>query len=444
MGYSNKHGKRPMEYASKASHSHLINDPEIQEFLKKCTFPSAPADATTLADLSIAVNQLKDNPIQHIIAIDGSFTEVVARRDFPSAEVAVFQLGGLIFSVEDLESLEREPFIAPEQISKLKKLERWKFCIPIKNVISSGSSLTESVRCELFQFFMRKMEDSPSLADTLKWLIFEEYREPGHKTEWNLASCPSCDESSIKLQADHFKNFKTCCSNCNSPIYITDLFRLHEVIDDDLGAAGILGYLVTTIEQIILAHLIRLILSKKPGLLSKILFIKDGPLAFFGQTANIRKPFRALLTFLFDKHDLHLVGLEKSGAFVDHAAEIAQKIKPGTAVLLSNEYIYKYIIPGNADLNNPYGRTTYYSNKVIFRTEGGSIYVASLPTKEVLVAPKETDFQNFHTILGNVEKLRCDMYDSALLPIALVNKLVSLSAHPSGRILERFVKNTVG
>ena len=32
------------------------------------------------------------------------------------------------------------------------------------------------------------------------------------------------------------------------------------------------------------------------------------------------------------------------------------------------------------------------------------------------------------------------MYDSALLPIKLVNKLVSLSNHPSSLILERFAR----
>jgi hypothetical protein len=36
------------------------------------------------------------------------------------------------------------------------------------------------------------------------------------------------------------------------------------------------------------------------------------------------------------------------------------------------------------------------------------------------------------------------MYDSALVPVALVNQLVSLSQHPSTRILQRFAKEQVG
>ena len=46
----------------------------------------------------------------------------------------------------------------------------------------------------------------------------------------------------------------------------------------------------------------------------------------------------------------------------------------------------------------------------------------------------------FPAILTNVAKLRCDMYDNGLLPIALANKLISLADHPSSKILEKFAK----
>ena len=84
--------------------------------------------------------------------------------------------------------------------------------------------------------------------------------------------------------------------------------------------------------------------------------------------------------------------------------------------------------------------TTYYGNKIIFKTWNGRIYVATIPTKdgEVLVNPNMNDFNNLETILFNIEKLKCDMYENALFPVALVNKLVSLSDHPSSQILKKF------
>ncbi len=230
---------------------------------------------------------------------------------------------------------------------------------------------------------------------------------------------------------------------CGTELFLTDVFRLHEAIDEELGAGGILGYLINTVEQMVLIHLIKVILKIKSELLNEMLFIKDGPLAFFGQTANMYKPMCNLVAYLFKNHNLYLAGLEKSGAFVEHADEISEKLKDGTVLILNNNYIYKYILPGKPDLSRPYGATTYYSNKIIFKTNSGGMYVVSLPNSNVLADPKQSDFHNLDVILSNIEKLKCDMYDSALIPVALANKLVSLADHPSSGILQKFAKGAI-
>jgi hypothetical protein len=76
----------------------------------------------------------------------------------------------------------------------------------------------------------------------------------------------------------------------------------------------------------ILAWQDRVVVIHQPALIKRILFIKDDPLAFFGQTANLHKPMRRLVTYIFAKHDLYLAGLEKSGPFVDHVAEISKRL----------------------------------------------------------------------------------------------------------------------
>ncbi len=67
----------------------------------------------------------------------------------------------------------------------------------------------------------------------------------------------------------------------------------------------------------------------------------------------------------------------------------------------------------------------------------------SLPTTGVTVRPAESDFRNLGIILTNIEKLKCDMYDNALIPVALANKLVSLADHPSSRILQKFATDSI-
>jgi hypothetical protein len=96
-----------------------------------------------------------------------------------------------------------------------------------------------------------------------------------------------------------------------------------------------------------------------------------------------------------------------------------------------------------ADPSNPYGRTTNYGHKVIFKTAAGQMHVVSIPCRDIKDKPTENDLANFQTVLANVEALHCDMYDSALIPVALVNKLVSLADHPSKRILQKFATSVV-
>lgn len=443
MGYSSRTGRRPAEFASKSAHGHVIQDAAVQAFLAQCNLPKRAGEVQFADHQRLPFRPVADNPVEHIIAVDGGYNEVVLQKEFPSSTVCFFQFGALIFSVADLEQLEEQPFIDPDDIAKLKRIQRLKLILPVRNVaLKSEGTLGRSIRRAVYDFFCQNMDDG-RLIDTLRWFIFQEY--VGFVPSWTLASCPECGARSIGLDraamaADH--TFP--CSKCGGRVFLTDVFRLHEVIDDEQGAGEILGYVTTTIEQLILVHMMRVILKTKPGLLGRILFIKDGPLAFFGQTANMHQPMRALVRFLFAQHNLYLAGLEKSGAFVEHAAEIADCLEAGSVLILDDAYIYRYVLPGKADAAKPYGSSTYYSSKLIFKTATGRVHVVSVPTTETNPRPGGKDLRNLDVLLTNIEKLRCDMYDNALIPVALVNKLVSLANHPSTRILQKFAKDTMG
>lgn len=443
MGYKSKSGRRPDEYASKSAHSHVIKDPGVQAFLSQCNLPRRAEDVSFEPESLIPYIPVADNPIHYFIAVDGGYSEVAVQTEFPSATICFFQFGALVFSLDDLRGVANQRFIDPDDMAKLKRINRLEFTLPVRNVtLKTQSTLTNSIRRTVYDFFQRKIEDL-SLMDTLLWFIFQEY-SPNY-TSWILATCPTCHETRIPLQRSTMaRDYTFACTHCGGLIYLTDVFRLHETVDDELGAGDILGYVTTTIEQIMVIHLIRAILRTKPALLKQILFIKDGPLAFFGQTANMHKPMRALVKFLFDHHALYLAGLEKSGPFVEHADEIAAKLIPGSILILDNDYIYRYVLPRKADSTSPYGESTYYGNKVIFKTQAGSMYVVSVPTTSLMPYPKENDLYNLHPILTNVEMLKSDMYDNALFPVALVNKLVSLSDHPSSKILQKFAMESIG
>lgn len=447
MAYTSKNGKRPMESASKTNHSVIIRHPLVQEFLNDCTIPQA-ADAELVKLHSIPVIPPSENRIRIIIAVDGGFSEVEVKKEYPSSSYTFYQFGGLLFESTDLETLHNQPFIDPEDMAKLRNIQRFPFVLPTKNIRIKGcDSLTHSVRYSLYKFFTTAYEDEKPLVQALRWLLFQEYDNNVADRTWTLASCPNCQARSITLTPNIANQFD--CPDCNKPVYITDVFRLHEVIDDDMGAEGVLGYLTGVLEQILIVHLIKTVWNLKRSLLSEILFVKDGPLAFFGQTANIHEPMRKLMNFLANQPNpaggtlnyINLVGVEKSGSFVEHADAIAESIPLGHALILSNDYIYQYITPGAGSPTEAFGRSSYYGSKVIFKAEDGNLYVLTLPSPKALLKPTINDLYNFNLILHNIAKLKCHMYDNALVPVALVNKLVSLSDHPSSKILSAFAKS---
>ena len=450
MGTTSR-GRRPNEWAAKINHSHIINDPVIKEFISKCSFPKESSDIEKDdVDCFGTLESDIDNPIKHILAVDGGYTILEMKRNFPSSQFAFFQFGAVLFRVDDLERLSRKPYIFPEDMQTLHNLQRFKLSVPIKNIVlNTESSLRNSVREAIYGFFMTKREQT-SFMETLKWFIFEEYRD-APLDSYSLASNPNLGAGSGKFVLNRSSlNSDYTFDSADGKVYLTDVFRLHEVIDEEHGAAGMLGYLTRLIEQLILVHFVRYILKNQRRLLQEFLFIADGPLSFSGQTANMNVPMRNLCNHIKKTENLFFVGLEKSGPFVEHAQEISSPptgnpiLKAGKYILLSNRYIYKYIVPGNPS-RMQYGSTSYYSGKVIFHSQDGRIYVLSVPTpdKDTILDPKKQDYVNLDAIMVNVQKLKCNMYDDSIVPVALANKLVSLANHPSKVLLEKFALSSM-
>lgn len=137
-------------------------------------------------------------------------------------------------------------------MSKLKSIQRLKLVLPVRNVALIGDeTLTNSIRKVLHNFFLKE-PDEDNLLETLSWLIFEKYQENA-KDEWILSRCPRCEKNNVSLIYEQMSEEYTFnCKKCGGLIYLTDVFRLYEVVDDEIGAGGILSYVVSSFEQIII------------------------------------------------------------------------------------------------------------------------------------------------------------------------------------------------
>lgn len=445
MGYASK-GRKPIERASKIAHVEVIKNADVQAYIGQCILPSAPTPGSLEDMLTDLANPVLTE-VSAVIAIDGGYTETFVREEYPSACIAFFTFGPLLFNLADLRALGTKRFIAPEDLHKLKQIERYTLVLPTKGIRHSAEpSLAATIRRAVYDFFERKRgPEGDQLLASLKWFLFRRWkRQPDETLRIDLAHCPyGCDHGPISFS--YADATSKDCSGCGQPVYLTDSFRLHERVDEEMGGSGIAAYVMTMLEQLVLVHLIHNILAMKPALLRNILFIKDGPLAFFGLVAPLYRPMRDLVEHLLSEPGgptgptLRVTGLEKSGAFVEHAAAIQDRLRPGSFFVLGDRYIRKHVIPGSA-AGATYGQNTYYGQKVFFRAPGGEMHVATIPARTYTPEPKPTDIPHLHEVLALIAELRCSMYDNALIPVALANKLVSLSDFPSQRILTTFAR----
>ena len=439
------------ERGSRITHTYIINDDEVREYLQNCKIPVEVKDVDLDRSLVHKIVPPEKNTIDYVITADGEQTTIPVKKNFPSSLITFFLFGSLLIKTSDLEDMKGKPFVSPLDIRKLKKIEREQFVLPTKNVaMKSDGDFQTAVRMAIQTFFKKTHSGKTSLLETLYWFLFELYKKEADVTYKELSHCPRCKTPKIKLERDRMDRatFSWNCTHpkCDEQILITDLFRLFEKIDNDSGATGIVNNLNNVVESMLLVHTIKSLLEIDHNLIGQFLFVKDGPLSFSGETANMHKPMQEMLTYLRKTNRVNLVGVESSGAFVEHAKEIKELLEPGEALLLNNEHIYSYIKspPDHGDPN--YSSSSYYSGKLIYKSLEGRLYVLTIPVEDHVMyykRPQLDDLPNVQEILLNIDLLKCDIYENALIPVAVANKLISLTNHPSSNILERFAKKLV-
>jgi hypothetical protein len=179
-------------------------------------------------------------------------------------------------------------------------------------------------------------------------------------------------------------------SNDGQALYSTDALRIHELLNP-LGSCGeMYGQLSFVIERLWLVHLLRAF-EKKNWLptLQNVAFVLDGSLAFYSVSAWIVKTIIKEINRINELQkkitgrDLLILGLEKTGRFVEHFHDIdtspigSEDIRPNnTAILLTDSYITKNIVFSNSP--KTYGKDTYFGRKFFFKTQNGYRLVPQL------------------------------------------------------------------
>ena len=453
------------EKASKINHQYVIENEKVRDFLLECEKmgDSTPLEVDALSsriEIDSIENKVQSH-IEHIVAIDGGYQEINISGDYPSQKLCYYSAGILTFRVNDLENLEEKRIINPKDLNKLENLERFNFVIPVQNIRLKGKDFEETIRQKIFDIFvdntLAKEDKEYAFINTIKWLVFREYKDSLGSITF---ACPRCSYlNNFQRQSPNYLddiNNSMYCGECETILYITDCFELHTLVDEINGASLIESYILSVFEIILMLSMFRFFYEKNMQLLHKVLFIKDGPLALFSRLDDFSsKIVRPFFQFLYDKsienklNYVNVVGLDKGGMFVEHFSNIDSKIPSCSIVLPNLDYMKKYITGNN---NSVFGENTYFGIKMFVKVDRNLSFLLNVVVpfgeniqyKEYIKQPNISDFLNLKDILEILVKIKCDMYDKSFIPVAMINKLVSLSNIPSKKLLTIFSKDIVG
>ena len=149
---------------------------------------------------------------------------------------------------------------------------------------------------------------------------------------------------------------------------------------------------------------------------------------------------------------VHVVGQEKTGAFVDHLAGIGRFAPPRdrgeapSVAVLTHDFVRREVqrMPARA---NPYGLKTNWGEKMYLKIDPGAYMVLSVPTGQYLPnndRPVVGDLIGLQRILATLPSLVSHKFEGALYPVELANGIASMSSYPSAAILQRFLEGQRG
>lgn len=456
------------EFASKTAQSEFLRNPDIKSFLGQCEFLTPPSDdeAQTMADRFSDPPDIDIKLNSFVVAIDGSSHESSIDDKLPSTKVGYIKIGAILIDLEEYSLLREGKYVDPFKVAKLQdNNSALTFSVPSANIRwGSKKSVRDSFRAFVDHQFMghltrfKENDLQTSLRSTLFHLASLRPKEmyTGDPNKLKIYKCPDCGNGPLEVEDIPEQQV---CSFCGADVYPTDCLRVWEEVNDFQSNQAAISRLMLILEHLIPIHYMRHFYTNAPLLLSNIAFFVDGPLAVFGTAAWLH---RSIMTFLqevnkklakYDQLPLTVIGLQKTGQVVDHVNLINRFLPNNRLFAIDDEYRYKYILSGRDPSQSGFGFETYYGQDFIFKTPSGRVFVFAIPypysskdSKGFNFVSEKTQFENYPQLqqaLKLITHLESDLYENAVVPIALAHRYTAISFQPGGRVLDLLTRNAM-
>ncbi len=455
------------ELANKASHSDIVENPDVRQFLTESNYLREPSneEIAGLQKLFQPTIPCETSELpRHIFAIDGSPHESVIDDRMPSTKVWYVKVSTIHISLDEFGALRVDDgrFVDPFRVAKLRRnKDSLVFVLPGNNVKwRSYGSVQESFRARLDQELLKKEtrfdkdDYRTSLRTTLFYLASMRPDKMGsdNPTKIKLHKCPSCEHPDIELNDIPDAQY---CPNCKKEVFPSDALRIWEEVSDFQSSAVAITRFMLAVEHMLPVHYIRHLLKANFQLnqLASITFFLDGPLAVFGTCAWLYHPLMQFYNAINSRlrkeglSEIILIGLQKTGQLSDYFSVIDKYVPENTVFAIDDDYRYKYIIASRDPSKTGFGDETYYGQDFLFKTSSERRFVLALPYP--FNTKRNLNEGNFHGIktdltrypylcraLGLIHNFETDLYANAIIPVALAHRYTAISAMPGGKVLD--------
>jgi hypothetical protein len=391
-----------------------------------------------------------------ILAIDGSYAEVDVKNGYPGAKVGYCTAASVLIDLQLVGEIDAERPVNPVEFRKTEQAASVDAALPGSNVVTRRQdSARASFREELYDLFADIVvdeDDRTNLLSTYEALL-------ALKPTAHHQSCPYRESYGCTAEIAIGHGCSTC-PTCGHPVYSTDALRIHERFRD-IGTNGeAFGLVMQVIERLLVIHFLRCF--ERRNLLQRLTslaFFIDGPLAVFGPPAWLSAAISRELKRLNQKvqaatgQDLLIVGIEKSGVFVQHFEDIDQTETPGEYLfsarqhmLLSDGYIKKRILHSHSPKR--YGLDTYFGRKFFYKAQSGARIVASIPfltdAQDTIDAEDICLYPQFAAICTLLDRVVSSRYANSVSPLIAANAQAAIPLQLGSKVLTQLAKALLG
>lgn len=440
--------------AGKTSQGDLVRNPLVQSFLQNCSYMRIPSaeEGAQLAATYQSAPQGEELP-EIVLASDGSKADVVMSEKLPSTRLGVVKISQMVILMDKEREIRGSGrYVDPALVAELEQSAgHVPLMLPGSNVTYAGAAdVPQGYRQALHDQLSVKSAEVPvasSLAETLLEL---------RGGSLQLSMCPACGEARKEMTFTLTSQVQSC-PDCHGPLYATDYLRLYEGVTEEGDISSMVTRAMNALEHLILAQTLLLFRRERSPKLTQMAFVMDGPLSLNGQPARLNADLLRLIHSTGAELATRglgeplILGLQKTGPLAEHARVVEPYLAAGSLRMVDDGFRHRYVreVPGVT-----FGFNTHYGQDFIYKPSHDRVFVFSLPfpfaekgsevefrDKKAALSPES--FPTLARACAFIRHFQTDLYQDALIPVALAHRHASISLQPGGKVLTELARQAL-